>query len=682
MKNPNDNSNVPLQNPYLSSEKDKSDFNDGFEQFTAEEEVMENVAESSSQQENQIPQEKSDEPNPQSENYQNAVPNPQSENYQGATSNLPYSYGNVQNQNPYNRNYTENPYYKQYHNYGTPNATSVSSTNPSVMNGNMPRTYYHNPAPYVLKREFDRTDRIFAALTIFVGLFFVWFIIVQEFNMGIGATVSFTTALFLSYAYVSKKDMKIDGLHKVTFFMMAFLCIPFTLYNNRMALAMDFVTLLFGTLYWVYSANGKERKSSGNYFSDFFVGCFAYPLMNYGAMFPAIFRKNDGKKNGNIKWIILGLIIAIPFVGIVSALLMESDEMFEIMFSFIFDNFLSRVLEYVLYTIFGLPIAMAFFSAWYTKYTEDKKYSLMPKSQTVQKTNRYVVPLALVYSVIIPVCVVYFLYLISQVSYFISFIADNLLPKDFTIVDYARRGFFELCVIAVINLAVIILMVSFSKRPQGKTAVGVKAITIIMSAFTMIFIVTAIYKMSMYIKKYGYTPMRIDTAVFMIFLFVIFVTIILHQIFGKINLFKTTTVILLLFLGVFNVMNVDAFVAKENIRMYKNGQIEWMGTDLLYRLDDSAYEYIVPFAEEENNGLTKEDNKALHSAIRSRKTQLKYSSGYEDMSEAFPSFNVSRYKVCKILNRYDEEKYEKMYRDNYYNDDYYNDDYYHYNEGV
>ena len=682
MKNPNDNSNVPLQNPYLSSEKDKSDFNDGFEQFTAEEEVMENVAESSSQQENQISQEKSDEPNPQSENYQNAVPNPQSENYQGATSNLPYSYGNVQNQNPYNRNYTENPYYKQYHNYGTPNATSVSSTNPSVMNGNIPRTYYHNPAPYVLKREFDRTDRIFAALTIFVGLFFVWFIIVQEFNMGIGATVSFTTALFLSYAYVSKKDMKIDGLHKVTFFMMAFLCIPFTLYNNRMALAMDFVTLLFGTLYWVYSANGKERKSSGNYFSDFFVGCFAYPLMNYGAMFPAIFRKNDGKKNGNIKWIILGLIIAIPFVGIVSALLMESDEMFEIMFSFIFDNFLSRVLEYVLYTIFGLPIAMAFFSAWYTKYIEDKKYSLMPKSQTVQKTNRYVVPLALVYSVIIPVCVVYFLYLISQVSYFISFIADNLLPKDFTIVDYARRGFFELCVIAVINLAVIILMVSFSKRPQGKTAVGVKAITIIMSAFTMIFIVTAIYKMSMYIKKYGYTPMRIDTAVFMIFLFVIFVTIILHQIFGKINLFKTTTVILLLFLGVFNVMNVDAFVAKENIRMYKNGQIEWMGTDLLYRLDDSAYEYIVPFAEEENNGLTKEDNKALHSAIRSRKTQLKYSSGYEDMSEAFPSFNVSRYKVCKILNRYDEEKYEKMYRDNYYNDDYYNDDYYHYNEGV
>ncbi len=673
MKNPNDNSNVPLQNPYLPPEKDKSDFDDGFEQFAIEEEVTENVAENSSQPQSQVQQEQSAVPNPQNENYQSATPNPQNENYHGATPNLPYSYGNVQNENPYNHNYTENPYYKQYHNYNNPDNVSVSATNPSAMNGNTPRTYYHNPAPYVRKREFDRTDRIFATLAIFVGLFFIWFIVVQEFNMGIGATVSFTATLFLSYAYVSKKDMKIDGLHKVTFFMMAFLCIPFTLYNNTMALAMDFVTLLFGTLYWVYSANGKDRKSSGNYFSDFFVGCFAYPLMNYGAMFPAIFRRNDGKKNGNVKWVILGLVLAIPFVGIVSALLMESDEMFKVMFSFIFDNFLSRVLEYVLYTIFGLPIAMAFFSAWYTKYVEDKKQSLVTVNQPVHKSNRYVIPLALVYSVIIPVCVVYFLYLISQVSYFISFIADNLLPKDFTIVDYARRGFFELCVIAVINLIVIILMVSFSKRPQGKIAVGVKGITIMMSAFTMIFIVTAIYKMSMYIKKYGYTPMRIDTAVFMIFLFVIFVTIILHQIFGKINLFKTTTVILLLFLGAFNIMNVDAFVAKENIRMYKNGQIEWMGSDLLYRLDDSAYEYIVPFAEEENNGLSWEDNKALHSAIRSRKIRLKYSSGYEDMSDAFPSFNVSRYKVCKILNRYDDEKYEKIYTDNYYN--HYYDDY-------
>ncbi|MBQ7521564.1 MAG: hypothetical protein IJU14_01635, partial [Clostridia bacterium] len=304
MKNPNDNSNVPLQNPYLPPEKDKSDFDDGFEQFATEEEVTENVAENFSQPQSQVQQEQSAVPNPQNENYQSATPNPQNENYYGATPNLQYSYGNVQNENPYNRNYTENPYYKQYHNYNKPDNVSVSATNPSAMNGNTPRTYYHNPAPYVRKREFDRTDRIFATLAIFVGLFFIWFIVVQEFNMGIGATVSFTATLFLSYAYVSKKDMKIDGLHKVTFFMMAFLCIPFTLYNNTMALAMDFVTLLFGTLYWVYSANGKDRKSSGNYFSDFFVGCFAYPLMNYGAMFPAIFRRNVGKKNGNVKWVI------------------------------------------------------------------------------------------------------------------------------------------------------------------------------------------------------------------------------------------------------------------------------------------------------------------------------------------------------------------------------------------
>ena len=648
MKNPYEEQPSPLKNPYLSDSEDKSDFHDGFGQFVDDENISDNPHSALQNPQAELPpvQQNADTniPFPQ-QNTDTNIPFPQ----QNVDTNIPFPHSDaVQNtsENPYNRNYSKNPYYKQYQHYQNTSSQEISP-----------------PIPYAVKRIFDRTDRIFASLSIVIGLFFVWFIFVQDFNFGIGATVCFTTTLFLSYAYITKKNIEIDILHKIVFGILALLCIPFTLYDSTMALTMNFFTLLFGTLYWTYSAGGNQRKKSVNYLYDVCMGCIAYPFMNYGAMYPAIFRKNHDKKNSNAKWIILGLIIAIPVVAVISALLMASDEMFKAMFSVFFDDFLSKILKYILYAILGLPIAMFFFSEWYSKYTEDQKQLHSVYNRPVHRTDSHVVPLALVYSVVIPMCVVYFMYLIAQVSYFISFIAKNLLPKNFTIVDYARRGFFELCVIAVINLVVIVLIITFSRQHEGKTAKGINTIVVIMSVFTIIFIATAIYKMSMYIKTYGYTPMRIDTALFMIFLFVVFVMIIIRQLVGKISLFKCTIMILLLFLGVFNIMNVDAFVAKENIRLYQEGKIDWMGTALVNNLDNSAYEYLIPFAEDENNGLTREENRALHNAINRRKSVMKYSVNYSDMSDTFPSFNVSRYKVYDMLEDYDYAIYEKQYRD-------------------
>ena len=49
---------------------------------------------------------------------------------------------------------------------------------------------------------------------------------------------------------------------------------------------------------------------------------------------------------------------------------------------------------------------------------------------------------------------VYLLYLFSQSAYFFSAFR-GLLPEEFTVAEYARRGFFEMSVIAVINFIVV-----------------------------------------------------------------------------------------------------------------------------------------------------------------------------------------------------------------------------------
>lgn len=540
--------------------------------------------------------------------------------------------------------------------------------------GNVNRNY-SVPRVRSLEKVYDKIDRLFAVFSIVLGFLFIFLIGSVFFNLGIGTTIFFIATLLTSYFYLYKKDIKIDTLHNVAFVFMILLSFPFTIYSNRLALGIDFIVLIFSLLYWIYSTGGKTRKHLGETFTELIISWFAYPFMNFVAVFTALFKKDKTQKQGNARWIILGLIIALPIVCIVFYLLLMGDEMFNAMFSFIFESFISKIFKYLWYAILGLPIAMGIFSAWYTKYYEDKKRASSINNNTKKNSsyiNCRIAPIPLMYSIAIPLCFIYFLYLISQIAYLISFIADNLLPKGFTIVDYARSGFFELCVVTVINIFVIALLLILTKRPSNTFPMGLRIITTLMSVFTMVIIGTTLYKMFMYINAYGYTSMRINTVIFMIFLLIVFVLIIAKQFLPNVKFFTTTVVIAFAFLAGYNLMDVDAFIARENIRMFQQGQIPWMGNSMVATLDDSAFEYIVPFVADENNGLDVVENEALDTYIRKRYKRFN--------DDKFSTFNISSYKVHNIMKKYgyDTKKtydYYDKYNDYDYNNDY-NNDYY------
>lgn len=458
--------------------------------------------------------------------------------------------------------------------------------------------------------------------------------------------------------------MKVDIWHNISFFLLMILSLSFSFFSNSLALAGDFLFLTLAQAYWMYSV-GEEKED--NFLNELMTSIIVYPFMNYGAIYSAIFKKKGNNQKGNLKWILLGLCIALPLVCIVSSLLITSDEMFKAMFSAIFDDFLIKVFKYLWYAIVGLPIAMAVFSIWYTKYTEDKKltssnadvYGFAKQNKIV--TNYRIAPPALMYAIAIPLCCVYFLYLISQVAYFISFIADNLLPKDYTIVDYARNGFFELCVVATINVILILLLLLLTKRPNNNIPTGLRVISVLMSIFTLFFIGTALYKMFMYIKTYGYTPARINTIVFMSFLLVVFALIIAKQFIKNMKLPAIVMVVAIVFMLGYNIIDVDSFVARQNIKLYEEGKIPWMGIDLVYDLDYSALEYIAPFASDEDNGLDAVENDRLNRELHDRYDEHNKSYSINNHKDVF-SFNFNEYRVHKVLESYDyDEDYEYSY---------------------
>lgn len=603
--------------------------------------------------------------------YQNppTSPNGSPPQNHNASNTPPYGYNpNVPPNVPPNVNYTSIPNYNYNYNQNHNNQPYMNfqnTGNQSYMNhGN---TNYNIPKFKGLEKIYDKVDRIFATFSIVLGFLFIFLIGSVFFNLGIGATIFFIAALFTSYFYLYKKEIKIDTPHNITFIAMVLLSLPFTIYSNRLTLGIDFTVLTFGLLYWIYSAGEKNKNHLGGIFTEVIISCFAYPFMNFTSVFTALFKKGKTNKPGNAKWVILGLVIALPIVCLVSSLLLMGDEMFSAMFSFLFENFILHIFKYLWYAVLGLPIAMCTFSAWYTKHYEEKSKRLLSYSND-EKNNNYInlhiAPIPLMYSIAIPLCVVYFLYLISQVAYFFSFIADNLLPEGFTIVDYARRGFFELCVVTVINIIIIALLLILTKRPANVVPMGLKVITTLMSVFTMVIIGTALYKMFMYISGYGYTSMRINTSIFMIFLFVIFILLISKQFLPNVKFSTATVTIAFIFLAVYNLIDVDAFIAKENIRRFQEGEISWMGNSMVATLDDSAFEYIVPFAANEDNGLSDSENESLDSCIRARYRRFN--------DDEFSTFNFSSYKVKNIMEKYGYDTTETYY-DTHTDYDYSND---------
>ncbi len=562
----------------------------------------------------------------------------------------------LNNQNPYITTHPQgnNPYgngYSQPNYYGNTNTPNQQANMPKYM-------AYMSP----VKKVYDRIDKIFALMSILLGYFFIQATFLSGWYLGIGTSIMFLTGHIAGYIYIKKRNLEIDNLHKIISVVIILLSLSFTYYSNPMAVTVNFIFLVLANAYWIYTTGTKPEKRKG-YVKELCDSFFIYPFTNFGAVFNCLFGKNKTQKSGNGKWILLGLCIAVPIVAIVSTLLM-GDELFKAMFSAIFDEFFIKIVEHLWYAVVGLPIALIIFSLWYTKHFNHNVNTDANGNQTVTKqVNYHIAPPALMYSIVIPLCILYFLYLISQISYFISFIADNLLPEGFTIVDYARSGFFELCVVAVINLIIIFLLIILTKQQQGETENGVRIITIIMSVFTIIMICTALYKMFTYINEYGYTAMRINTSAFMIFLLIVFGLIIAKQIHNKINLFPTVIALLMIFMCGYTLADTDGFIARENIRRYQLGEIDWMGNNLVRRLDDSAYKYIIPFAADKNNGLSSSEQHRLKSIINDK---------YYDYEDYPMSFNVNRFIIYQMIDEYGfGENYDKY---GYYNEEDYNYD--------
>jgi hypothetical protein len=146
--------------------------------------------------------------------------------------------------------------------------------------------------------------------------------------------------------------------------------------------------------------------------------------------------------------------------------------------------------------------------------------------------------------------------------------ADNITQASYTYADYARRGFFELLAIAVMVFGLLLLL-SLVTRRAGQGERLFQALGLGLIVMTLVVMVSAFQRLSLYEEAYGYTRLRVVSHVFIVWLAGLFTLLALELTSKRPFLRYGWVVCALGYLLTLNAMNVDGFIAQHNLERYR-----------------------------------------------------------------------------------------------------------------
>lgn len=507
----------------------------------------------------------------------------------------------------------------------------------------------------------NKSNIAFIICALFGSVFSALFGIFSGFALGYSLTIILLTTLFVVFL-AKRGNLRvfpiICGIITICN-SLVFICTS----NSSVRFFSVLISFLSALICFDGIANGKasgNRNTIGIFYSA------ASTLGNIGVTLKSIFCGGDKNKKSFLKALI-GLAFALPVLAVVMPLLISSDEAFSGMMNSIFENTFSTIAK----IIFGISISILVIP--YGLSLKDGRIAKMPKGKFKGIESIYII------SFLSAIAVCYLLYLFSQLAYFFSAFKGFLPEGDITYAQYARKGFFEMCAIAVINLIIVFTAWFIAKKKKGKANVGIQIITTFIAVFTLVIIATAISKMVLYISTFGMTVLRLTTSAFMLFLAIVFIGVICKIFIKKINLVKASIISAALIVLLLGTVNVNGFCAKYNYENYTAQRLENIDVKAMYNLGDEGIPYLVNLAKSDNNDISYQAEKYL-----SRAYMFDYFEGLQNTAY----FSSEELDKCRKYSGFDsysipkEQAYNALYdyiKENpgfcYICQDYYKDNY-------
>lgn len=359
------------------------------------------------------------------------------------------------------------------------------------------------PKPQKKTKPFNKKDFVFLALFFVCTIVGINFALIKGFHLGF--TISYFALFAVATAYLKKKftafSVICGALSLVGAVSLAFFdSIPVS----------GVMLMLIAFLFTVYciGISGCFKNGVNNFkmLLDTLLEICAQPFADLGLV--ARSAKNGAGASKNVLGALIGVVVAIPVLVVVIPLLCSSDAAFQNLFK----NLLENIGAYIGQIIFAVVITPFLFSYMFGKRNGSTLSTRVDGKKTI------IFPISACISFLSVISVVYIVFIFSQLAYFFSAF-KGILPDgyDLTASEYARKGFYEMFAVCVINILLVGLIFAFVKRKN----IVLKILSAFVSLFSVLLIVIAMQKMRLNVATYGLSRNRLFVCVFLIMALVV-----------------------------------------------------------------------------------------------------------------------------------------------------------------
>lgn len=311
-----------------------------------------------------------------------------------------------------------------------------------------------------------------------------------------------------------------------------------------------------------------------------------------------------------------GLLIALPLVIFLTAMLASADLVFADQVEGLLDVFNIANLPEYLFRLFYIVVLAYVFAGFYLQSIFPTRWGMRVKNavmattmadgtqveaggeeagqgaagdERVETTPGLIRPFlgaTEAFVVLGSVDLLFAFFVAVQFRYFFGGQA-NITAAGYTYSEYARKGFFELVVVAVVSLLLYLSLNAVTRRETATQSKVFTGLAVLLVGLVWVILASAFQRLLLYEAAYGFTNLRVYTHIFIPWLGLLLLAVIVMQIvrreqyFGALLLFTAFG-----FALTFGAINIDGLIVRQNVARARAGS-ELDGQYLVELSDDA-----------------------------------------------------------------------------------------------
>jgi hypothetical protein len=224
----------------------------------------------------------------------------------------------------------------------------------------------------------------------------------------------------------------------------------------------------------------------------------------------------------------------------------------------------------------------------------------------------------------------------------------NITAAGYTYSEYARQGFGELVGVGVLSLLLVFALATVTQREKPRQGNWFNGLSGALVGLVGVILASALMRLLLYENAYGFTRLRTYTHVAIVWMGLLFLAFLILLLTRELRRFSTACAVGLLgFTATLSLLNVDAFIVRQNAARYtESGKID---LEYIFSLSEDAVPGMVRLAQDGPPALQESilpELACLRAQLEERTADLRW-----------PSYHLSRAAAISALDSLDLAQY-------------------------